>query len=112
MNDPDWDDKEIVEYRHKAATARGRLGINARLWIKRQSWRFVVGSSMFPKRVIDVVAPSPGLLALSPVFATTAIPIKIEDHGPLFFKQTRVGLRGRTFGVWKFLHLAKRIPSP
>jgi exopolysaccharide biosynthesis polyprenyl glycosylphosphotransferase len=102
MNDNDWDDKEVVEYWQKASTTRGRIGISMRLWIKRQLWRVVVGSSMFLKRVIDVTASFFGLLALSPVFATTAILIKLEDGGPLFFKQTRVGLRGRTFGMWKF----------
>jgi lipopolysaccharide/colanic/teichoic acid biosynthesis glycosyltransferase len=32
----------------------------------------------------------------------TALLIKLEDRGPLFFKQTRVGRGGRHFGMWKF----------
>jgi len=100
--DGEWQDREIAEYWHNAATAKGRMRIKLRLWIKRWLWRFVVGGSMFIKRAIDIVASGLGILALSPVFLTTILLIKIEDGGPLFFKQKRVGLRGRTFGMWKF----------
>lgn len=98
----DWQNQEIAEYWHKAGTTRGRLRIKARIWMKRQLWRIVIGSSMFLKRALDIVAAGCGIIALSPVFSLTALLIKIEDRGPLFFKQTRVGLRGRTFGMWKF----------
>src|SRR5690606_2798930 len=49
------------------------------------------------KRVKDVMASSVMLLLLSPVFAVIALAIKLEDGGPVFFKQRRVGLHGREF---------------
>ena len=43
-----------------------------------------------------------GEVARDVKFAATAVAIKLEDRGPLFFRQQRVGLRGRLFGMWKF----------
>lgn len=54
------------------------------------------------KRAFDVVS-SLGLIILSsPVMLATAIAIKVEDGGPVFFKQTRVGRNGELFGCFKF----------
>ena len=39
---------------------------------------------------------------LAPAFAVIAVAIRATDHGPVFFKQTRVGKNGGTFQVWKF----------
>lgn len=101
MND-DWEDQEIAEYWHKASTGRGRLVLGLRLRIKRGLWRVVVGSSVALKRFLNIVIGSIALVLLAPVFLVTMILIKLEDRGPIFFRQTRVGLRGRTFGMWKF----------
>ncbi|MCB9763164.1 MAG: sugar transferase [Alphaproteobacteria bacterium] len=54
------------------------------------------------KRLMDIVLSSCALLALTPVFLVTAILIKLDDPGPIFFGQTRSGLYGRTFTMWKF----------
>jgi len=100
--EPNWKDEEIAEYWRQAATARGRMRIKARIWIKRQLWRVVVGSSLALKRALDITVALMALIALSPVFIATMLLIKLEDRGPLFFKQSRIGLRGKTFGMWKF----------
>jgi exopolysaccharide biosynthesis polyprenyl glycosylphosphotransferase len=101
-NQNNWEDQEIAEYWHSASTGGGRFRVRARLWVKRYLWRTVIGGSKILKRLLDIVASGCGLIALSPVFLYTALMIKLEDRGPLFFKQTRIGLRGRTFGMWKF----------
>jgi len=54
------------------------------------------------KRAFDVVASALALLVLAPVFAATAIAIKLDSQGPVFFRQRRVGLNGRTFQILKF----------
>lgn len=54
------------------------------------------------KRCFDVVGSIVGLILLSPAFLITYIAIKLEDHGPVIFKQERVGYRGRTFTLYKF----------
>jgi exopolysaccharide biosynthesis polyprenyl glycosylphosphotransferase len=54
------------------------------------------------KRGVDFALASMALVALSPLFLAVAIAIKLTSKGPVFFKQTRVGLRGRLFGMYKF----------
>jgi exopolysaccharide biosynthesis polyprenyl glycosylphosphotransferase len=59
-------------------------------------------AQLVAKRMLDVVLSSLALLVLSPVIAMVALGIKINDRGPIFFSQKRVGRRGREFGVLKF----------
>lgn len=54
------------------------------------------------KRVIDIIGSLVGLIFLSPIFLLIAILIKLDSSGPVIFKQTRVGLGGRTFTFYKF----------
>jgi undecaprenyl-phosphate galactose phosphotransferase len=54
------------------------------------------------KRTIDVVGGVGALILLWPLFLTLAILIKLEDGGPVMFKQDRVGRNGRCFRCWKF----------
>jgi lipopolysaccharide/colanic/teichoic acid biosynthesis glycosyltransferase len=54
------------------------------------------------KRLFDVVASAIGLLVLWPVFLVIAALIKLEDGGPVFYRQERIGYKGRPFKIWKF----------
>ena len=54
------------------------------------------------KRAIDVFISLIGLIVLSPVFFLIAIAIKIDSRGPVFFRQERIGLRGKPFHIHKF----------
>lgn len=54
------------------------------------------------KRGLDLVSSGLALLLFSPVFALIALIIKLEDGGPIFFCQKRVGKGGRTFDFFKF----------
>ncbi len=54
------------------------------------------------RRVVDVAGATLGLLLLWPVFVAIAGAIALEDDGPVFFRQSRVGVGGRLFGIWKF----------
>ena len=56
----------------------------------------------FIKRVGDIVISAVGLVVLSPVILITAICIKAEDGGPVFYKQKRLTLNGKEFDVIKF----------
>ena len=94
--------EELVAYWSKAGTRRGRALLHTRLWLKSAVWRGVIAASLLIKRGLDILAGTAGLLALSPLLLTVIALIKLEDRGPVFFRQTRVGLRGRLFGMWKF----------
>ncbi|MCC7007760.1 MAG: sugar transferase [Acidobacteria bacterium] len=54
------------------------------------------------KRAFDVALSGLGLIASWPVWILAAIAIKLEDGGPVFYAQPRVGLHGRVFRVLKF----------
>ena len=54
------------------------------------------------KRVFDVIASLLGLVILSPVFLVLAICIKLDDGGPVFYSQERIGKNGKPFKMYKF----------
>ncbi|MDD2952871.1 MAG: sugar transferase [Parabacteroides sp.] len=54
------------------------------------------------KRTFDIVFTSMALLCLSPLFIITAIWIKLEDKGPVFYKSKRVGSNYKVFDFYKF----------
>jgi len=54
------------------------------------------------KRLFDVVAATLLLLLLSPVLLAVAVAIKLDDQGPVLFRQQRVGRGGAHFGLLKF----------
>jgi exopolysaccharide biosynthesis polyprenyl glycosylphosphotransferase len=54
------------------------------------------------KRLLDIAVSSMALLALSPLLVCVALAVKLTSRGPIFFRQERVGLHGRTFGMIKF----------
>lgn len=54
------------------------------------------------KRVLDIVASVCGLVLCSPIFLGVAIAIKIQDGGPVFYRQKRLTLGGKPFYLTKF----------
>jgi len=54
------------------------------------------------KRAFDVLLSALGLTLLWPLFLAMALLIKLDSGGPVFFRQMRVGYRGRLFRIWKF----------
>lgn len=54
------------------------------------------------KRLMDIVVSLIGLIMVSPIIAATAIAIKVEDGGPVFYRQKRLTLNGRVFSILKF----------
>ena len=103
------------------------MGVTARLIIdiykRRKANSFVSSVGTYPvityhticlnknarmmKRFIDVVGSFCGLVLASPIMLVTAIAIKLESKGPVFFKQTRVGQNGRHFKIYKFRSMYK-----
>jgi lipopolysaccharide/colanic/teichoic acid biosynthesis glycosyltransferase len=54
------------------------------------------------KRAVDMAGAAAGLIFLAPLLLIVAAFIKFTDKGPVFFRQSRVGLDGRTFEILKF----------
>jgi exopolysaccharide biosynthesis polyprenyl glycosylphosphotransferase len=85
-----------------AATAAGRIAFRAEVvatwWV--WHWRNVGPDAL--KRTSDILVSLLALLLLSPVFLLIFLLIKLEDGGPIFFIQRRVGQFGREFQMYKF----------
>ncbi|WP_426323956.1 sugar transferase [Microbacterium sp. E-13] len=63
--------------------------------------RFSKGQ-LFLKRATDLTASLLGVVLLSPLLAFLAISVRLTSEGPVFFRQTRIGLGGREFTMLKF----------
>ena len=54
------------------------------------------------KRLFDFIASFFGLILLTPIFVLSALWIKADSRGPIFFRQDRVGFQGSIFRIHKF----------
>ncbi|MBB4575081.1 sugar transferase [Rhizobium sp. MC63] len=64
------------------------------------------------KRLIDIVISANALLVLAPLFLAIALFIKLDDGGPVFFRQIRWGLNGRKINVFKFRSMRAEVCDP
>lgn len=64
-------------------------------------WRRVI------KRSTDVILTTLGLILISPVMLTIGLSIKVQDGGPIFFRQKRVGRSGQEFWMYKFRSMVR-----
>jgi len=87
----------IVKHEEADVTAlvvsTGQLGMRARIM----------------KRAFDVAASGLGLLVLSPMLLVCALLIKLEDGGPVFFMQRRMGRGNQFFDIFKFRSMREEL---
>lgn len=59
------------------------------------------------KRLLDILGALVGLSITAILFTPIAIAIKLDDPGPIFYRQIRCGVKGKPFYMWKFrsMHL-------
>lgn len=57
---------------------------------------------LFTKRLVDIVLSLIAIILLSPLLLITALAIKLYDHGPVLYSQTRLTQDGKLFKVHKF----------
>ena len=62
----------------------------------------LIGFNRTQKRIFDVLIAAFALVLLAPLFLVVAIAVRISSRGPIMFRQTRVGLNGLTFTMFKF----------
>lgn len=58
--------------------------------------------SRVSKRILDVVVASVAIFLLAPVFLLIALAVKLDSPGPILFRQSRIGLNGAIFRIYKF----------
>ena len=64
----------------------------------------------FFKRLIDIVLSGLGILVLLPVYLVIAVAVKLDDPGPVFFRQKRVGIHKTHFNILKFRTMKMNTP--
>jgi putative colanic acid biosynthesis UDP-glucose lipid carrier transferase len=62
----------------------------------------IIGTSLFVKRVEDLLLGALILILISPLLFVIALAVKVTSLGPVLFKQRRYGLNGQVIEVWKF----------
>ena len=60
------------------------------------------GLEFWSKRLFDLLTASLAVVVFSPVYLLIALLIYGDSPGPIFYKQTRIGLNNRPFKMWKF----------
>jgi sugar transferase (PEP-CTERM system associated) len=84
--------------------------LTGRVWLEtvKPSW-FVFSDgfqrsllTLLLKRLLDLVCGLTGLVLTAPLILLIAIVIRLDSKGPVIFRQTRVGLRGKPFQLLKF----------
>jgi sugar transferase (PEP-CTERM system associated) len=84
--------------------------LTGRVWLRLLNPSWFIFSSGFRrssltltvKRVMDIVLASAGLIVASPLMLLLAVIVRLGSRGPILFRQTRVGLKGRRFHLLKF----------
>ncbi len=117
--DPEISDSELAKAREIAQAAnctlsmvshREPLAERSPWWLWEMDGLMVATSRMSQsfgyqdviKRVIDACVAAVLILLSAPVWAVLAICIRLESKGPIFFQQTRVGMNGKLFNIYKF----------
>jgi len=59
-------------------------------------------SQQLTRRIASFLVAALGLLLFLPFFPFVALAVRLSSNGPLFFRQTRIGMNGKTFSVYKF----------
>jgi lipopolysaccharide/colanic/teichoic acid biosynthesis glycosyltransferase len=80
----------------------GRWCLENRVRFRRWLWRCVVTGSQIAKRGFDVIASLMFIAVFSPLYLLIALLVTLEDGGPVFFTQKRVGQFGREFKFYKY----------
>lgn len=65
----------------------------------------------FGKRLLDILLSGCGIVVLAPVYLILAVAIKLDDPGPVFFRQKRVGIHKTHFQILKFRTMKMETPK-
>ena len=114
----------MLNYQRRHPRERfGEIAINFG-WVERQPLQYLL-DRLYPacrtaakrahssvgngiKRAIDILGALVGLSVTAILLLPLAIAIRADSEGPIFYSQTRYGLRGKPFKIWKFRSMVNR----
>jgi lipopolysaccharide/colanic/teichoic acid biosynthesis glycosyltransferase len=79
----------------------GRFLLQLHVHVQRARAKWIANGTEILKRSLDIIASFLALLAISPILGLVALAVWLEDGGPIFFSQIRVGRYGKTFKMYK-----------
>ncbi len=79
----------------------GRFALRLQFELQRLRAQWLAHGALFTKRALDIAVSLTVLMLLLPLFVAIGVAVWIEDGGPVFFAQTRVGRYGRHFRMYK-----------
>lgn len=79
-----------------------RLNTRLVMLAPKEDGREIAGSERFLLRLLDITIAATALLFFSPLMAVLGLVVWMQDGGPAFFSQRRVGFQGRYFRCYKF----------
>jgi sugar transferase (PEP-CTERM system associated) len=96
--------RDVVDGHYLYEEESGRLSIDH---LKPSALIFSTGFrrrlvTMVLKRCLDILVSIVGMVAAVPLLIFLSLLIKVDSSGPVFYRQMRVGLRGRPYMIWKF----------
>jgi exopolysaccharide biosynthesis polyprenyl glycosylphosphotransferase len=91
----------LVQQYFPAQRPFGRWKLAVNFYYERLSWLYWTRSGDILKRVFDFCVSFTALVLLSPLFVVIGLLVKLQDGGPIFFAQTRVGRHGKEFKMFK-----------
>ncbi len=80
----------------------GKWALTFHVRWRQWTWRWLIKRAELGKRAMDVTGSLLVLILCSPLFLVIGLAVKLEDGGPVIFKQRRVGRFGREFTMFKF----------
>lgn len=91
----------VYHYKHVVESLTGRVQIEH---LSENSLGSLLPSSIYLrlKRLVDALGAVLALPFIVPIGIVTALAIKLEDGGPVFYTQPRIGLGGNVFTIYKF----------
>jgi lipopolysaccharide/colanic/teichoic acid biosynthesis glycosyltransferase len=97
--------RDVARYRNRSRSAVEQLAASAA-----GQWTSTIGEQ-FQRRGFDFVCALAGIAFLAPLFAMIALAIKLDDGGPVFYSQLRIGKGLRKFRLIKFRSMLFNCPG-
>jgi len=94
--------EELYKRYGPESTIWGRWRNRLYYFHKKYAWLTITRSTLYLKRLLDIIVSASMLILLAPLFLVTALAIKLDSPGPVLYSQIRLGKWGRPFRMYKF----------
>lgn len=95
-------DLKIIPAFHNLSRFMANIELNSGIPLISLQESPLEGFGSFVKRGMDILGSACGILVLSPIMAAVAVLVRLSSPGPVFYRQERMGLDGRSFQCLKF----------